>query len=134
MAWTFDSVKTLIETQENWIVESEGDCLSVSNDEGVDAFVYAGEQQLVVETPLFPLSKVNQPDALNLLVLKTHQLLPLTTIGIKHIGDEDYYVAFGSLSIDSKDTVVLEEIETLFLNVAEFIELYSDYLIQETHA
>jgi uncharacterized protein YjfI (DUF2170 family) len=134
MAWTFDSVKTLIETQENWVVESEGDCLSVSNDEGVDAFVYAGEQQLVVETPLFPFSKVNQPDALNLLVLKTHQLLPLTTIGIKHIGDEDYYVAFGSLSIDSKDTVVLEEIETLFLNVAEFIELYSDYLIQETHA
>lgn len=134
MAWTFDSVKALIEAQENRIVESEGDCLRVSNDEGTDVFVYAGEQQILVETPLFPLVKVSQPEALNQLVLRTHQLLPLTTIGIKHIGDEDYYVAFGSLSIDSKDTVVLEEIETLFLNVAEFMELYSDYLIQEVAA
>ena len=131
MTWTHESTRQLAEQQPGWVVESEGDCLSISNDEGVDAFLYAGAQQMIVETPLFPLSTVKETASLNDLILRTHQLLPLTTIGIKTIGGEDYYVAFGALSVDSKDTVVIEEIETLFANVDEFLELYAEYLNQE---
>ena len=131
MAWTFDGIKTLLETQNLWVVEAEGDCLSISNDEGVDAFLYAGEQQIIVETPLFAKQDVTNPAELNDLILRTHQLLPLTTIGIKEINGEDFYIAFGSLSADSKDTVLIEEVETLFLNVGEFIELYAQFLNTE---
>lgn len=131
MAWDLDSIKALTSAQESWQVEAESDCLSISNDEGVDAFIYAGEQQIIVETLLFPADNVKDTAALNDLILRTHQLLPLTTIGIKPIGEQDYYVAFGSLSAASKDSVLLEEIETLFINVGEFLELYADHLTSE---
>lgn len=128
MSWNKDTLLTLIEAQSNWIVESEGACLTISNDEGIDVFVYVGNQQMVVETALFPAASVKDKNALNELILRSHQLVPLTTIGINSIGDEEYYVAFGALSTDSKESVVLEEIETLFNNVPEFLDLYSDYL------
>jgi uncharacterized protein YjfI (DUF2170 family) len=131
MAWTFDGIKTLLESQNLWVVEAEGDCLSISNDEGVDAFLYAGEQQIVVETPLFAKQDVKDTAGLNELILRSHQLLPLTTIGIKNINGEAFYIAFGSLSAESKDSVLIEEIETLFLNVGEFIELYAQFLNTE---
>lgn len=131
MAWTYDSIKTLADQQADWVVEGEGNCLSISNDEGVDAFLYAGEEQVVVEAALFPLNSVANADALNELILRTHQLLPLTTVGIKTIGDEDYYIAFGSLSAKSSESEIIEEVNVLFANVGEFLELYCDHLKKE---
>lgn len=129
--WTNDTMKALAEQQSGWVVESESNCLSISNDEGIDAFLYAGEEQITVEAALFPLASVGNPGVLNDLILRTHQLLPLTTIGIKTIGNEDYYIAFGALSADSSDAVVIEEVETLFANIDEFLELYSEHLNKE---
>jgi len=114
--------------------QDEGQCISVSNDEGIDAFVFAGEQQLIVESALFPASSVADSAKLNDLILRTHQLMPLTTICIQQINGEDYYVAFGSLSINSKDVVVIEEIETLFNNISEFLDIYNEYLAEEATA
>lgn len=131
MTWSNDTIKTLLEAQPNWVVEQEGNCLSISNDEGVDTFLYVGNQQIVVETPLFPKASVKDPESLNDLILRTHQLLPLTTIGIKTIGTEDYYIAFGALSADSKDSVVIEEVDMLFANIDDFLEMYGEYLNQE---
>lgn len=132
MSWNQDSIKTLAESQPHWLVEKEGDCLSISNDEGIDAFLYAGGQQIIVESPLFAKRSVTDPVALNDLILRTHQLQPLSTIGIKTIGNEDYYIAFGALSAQSPDSVVLEEINTLFANVGDFLELYAEHLTLET--
>lgn len=134
MTWSNDTLKALSESQASWVVETEGECLSISNDEGIDAFVYAGGSQILVEAALFPASQVKDKAALDALVLRTHQLLPLTTICVNVINGEDYYVAFGSLSVESKDSVVIEEVETLFANVGEFLELYSELLIQEDAA
>lgn len=131
MAWDLESIKVLADTQEGWSIEVEDHCLSLSNDEGVDVFVYPGEQQLIAESLLFPMSSVKDVNSLNALVLRTHQLVPLTTIGIKQIAGEDYYIAFGALSADSKDSVVVEEIDTLFANVGEFLELYAEFLTHE---
>ncbi len=134
MSWSKDSLKALAEIQPSWVVEAEGDCLNVSNDEGIDVFVYVGNQQIVVETALFPAACVTDKAALNDLILHTHQLVPLTTICIHEISGEDYYVAFGALSTDSKDSVVVEEIEALFGNVAEFLDLYGEFLNMENVA
>lgn len=128
MSWNKDSLLALVQAHPDWVVEPEGDCLNIANDEGIDVFVYAGNKQILVETALFAASSVKDKDGLNNLILKSHQLVPLSTIGLKQIGDEDYYVAFGALSTDSKDSVVIEEIETLFENVTEFLDLYSEYL------
>ncbi|MCJ8313347.1 MAG: DUF2170 family protein [Saccharospirillaceae bacterium] len=132
MNWSHSTLKTLLEKNQNWLIESEGDCLSVSNDEGFDAFIYAGSEQLLVETALFPASAVKDSAKLNDLILRTHQLMPLTTICIHQIGDEDFYVAFGSLSINSKESVVLEEIEALFANVGDFLDMYNEFLKEES--
>lgn len=128
MTWSNETLKTLAESQSAWVVESEGDCLSISNDEGIDAFVYLGSRQISVEAALFPAAAVTDTAALNELVLRSHNLLPLTAICINDIAGEEYYVAFGALSVDSKDSVIVEEIETLFANVGEFLELYSEHL------
>ncbi|WP_226660931.1 DUF2170 family protein [Microbulbifer aggregans] len=125
MTWNNENLRQLAEQHPDWVVEAEGDCLSVSNDEGVDAFVYVGERQIVVESILFPVSQVNDQAALNKLILQTHQLVPLTTVAINNIGGEDYYVAFGALSVSSKDEVVIEEVETLFANVGDLLDLYA---------
>lgn len=134
MSWNKDALLKLAEAQPSWVVESEGECLNISNDEGIDVFVYVGNQQILAESALFSTSSVKDANALNSLILRSHQLLPLTAISINTIGDEEYYVAFGALSVDSKDSVVIEEIETLFNNVTEFLDLYSDYLNEEVVA
>ena len=134
MSWSNTSLQELAQAQEAWVVEAEGDCLTISNDEGIDAFVYVGHQQIIVETALFPASEVTDTAALNALILRSHHLLPLTAICINKIGDQDYYMAFGALSVDSKDSVVIEEIDTLFANTGEFLDAYNQYLTQETAA
>ena len=123
-----DHILRLMNEQINFTAEVEGDCISISNDEGVDAFLVVGEQQIVVETILFPLSAVTNVAALDAEILRTHRLVPLSTLAVSRIGDEEYYVAFGALSYDSKDEVIVEEVEALFANVTEFLELYSEYL------
>ncbi len=128
--WNTDSIAALARLQDDWTVEVEGDCLSISNDEGLDAFVYAGTSQLIAEVALFPQHQVKDTVALNELILRTHHILPLTAICIKEIAGHSYYVAFGALSVDSKESVVIEEIETLFNNVAEFLELYGEQLTE----
>ncbi|WP_226648628.1 DUF2170 family protein [Microbulbifer variabilis] len=131
MTWNHENLRQLAENHTGWVVESEGECLSISNDEGVDAFLYVGEKQIVVESILFPVSQVADVVALNEMILQTHQLVPLTAIAIKMIGGERYYVAFGALSVSSKDEVVIEEVETLFSNVGDFLDLYADHFEME---
>lgn len=123
-----EHILSLMNEQINFTAEMEGDCISISNDEGVDAFLVVGEQQLIVETILFPISAVKDTAVLDADIMRTHHLVPLTTLAVSQIGDEEYYVAFGALSVDSKDEVIVEEVEALFSNVPEFLELYSEHL------
>lgn len=123
-----EHILSLMNEQINFTAEMEGECISISNDEGVDAFLVVGEQQIIAETILFPISAVNDTAALDADIMRTHHLVPLTTLAVSSIGDAEYYVAFGALSVDSKDEVIVEEVEALFSNVPEFLELYSEHL------
>ena len=134
MNWNNDKLKELADSQQSWEVAAKGDCLDITSDDGINAYIYVGEQQIIAETILFPASQVTDKAAMNDLILRTHNLLPLTTICINKIGGEDFYAAFGSLSVDSKGSVVIEEIETLFANFGEFLELYREFLTEETVA
>ena len=120
----------LINSQANLSASTEESCIAITSDEGVEAFLTVGEQQIVVEGLLFNVGSVKDVQELNDRVLRTMHLLPLTSVAIKTIADEDYYVAFGALSAESKPAVIIEEIETLFANIDDFIELYADYLVE----
>ncbi|GDY24687.1 MULTISPECIES: DUF2170 family protein [unclassified Agarivorans] len=127
MSWNSASLELLAKAHPDWTVDNDGGCLCITNDEGIDAFAYIGEQQMLIEVVLFGCDVVTDSAKLNALILRSHHLLPLSAIGIKHIGDQDYYIAFGALSTKSLDEVVIEEIETLYSNVSEFVELYSEF-------
>jgi len=128
MAWDINSLSGVFSEDKTYVVSQEGDCLIVTNEDGVDAFVSVSGSQIVMEVSLFSTSSVSNVNALNADILKTHQMLPLSSICVSNIGGTEYYLAFGALSSESKEETIKIEVETLFLNVPEFLEAYRDHL------
>ena len=128
MTWELSTLENVLAKKNNWVVSLENDCLCVSNEDGLDAFVAVSGEQIIVETILFSKRQVKDVAALNDEILKTHQIFPLTTIGITTFEGEEYYVAFGSLSSGSKEESILVEVEMLFENVTGFLDAYESYL------
>lgn len=128
MPWGITQLEALLSQCDGWAVHAENGCLCVTNEDGLDAYVAVSGSQIIVETVLFAKKQVRDTAALNEEILKTHQLFPLTTIGISSIEGEDYYTSFGALSPQSKEESVILEVETLFSNVTGFLDAYADYL------
>ena len=128
MSWTLSQLTELLAQHPDWVVNAENDCLCVTNEDGLDAYVVVSGAQILVEAILFGKNQVSDVTALNEEILKTHQVFPLTTIGITTIENEDYYMAFGALSSQSKAESVTIEIETLFGNVAGFLDAYENFI------
>jgi len=128
MSWNLSQLTELLFTREGWVVHPEDGCLCVTNEDGLDAYVAVCGEQIVVESILFAKNQVSDVAGLNEEILKTHQVFPLTTIGITVVESEEYYMAFGALSSQSKPETVMIEVETLFDNVAGFLDAYEDYL------
>ncbi len=128
MNWDLSAIEASLSKQNKWVVHSENNCLFITNEDGLDAYVAVSGEQIVVESILFASSSVTDSAALNEHILKTHQVFPLTTIGITNVEDDDYYMAFGALSSQSKEESIIIEVETLFDNVAAFLDAYEDYL------
>lgn len=128
MAWDINSLSGVFGKDENFVVSTEGDCIIITNEDGVDAFISVCGSQIVMEVSLFAASSVNDVNVLNAEILKTHQLLPLSSICVSVIDGTEYYLAFGALSSESKEETIKIEVETLFQNVPEFLEAYRDHL------
>ncbi len=92
-------------------------------------FVAVGGEQIIVEAYLWPLAHVADPAAFNMHVLRTHKLLPLSTISIENVGGVLSYTMFGSLDTRSSLASLMFEIETLADNVISGTEAYADYLL-----
>ena len=81
--------------------------------------------QILVDTMLWPVDDVADPDEFNAMILKTHKLLALSTFGIRTGPDgNDYYELFGALSAGSILESVIFEIETLAYNAMRVAEAY----------
>ncbi len=128
MNWDLDQLNNLISKQADLVVTKEEDCLLIANADGLDAWMAISGEQILVESLLFAQSEVNDVAALNEAILTTHMLFPLTTVGISNLDGSSYYTAFGSLSAQSKESSILIEVETLFQNVAAFLDAYQEYL------
>jgi len=128
MTWNLSQLATLLSQNEDWAVTEENECLCITNEDGLDAYLAVSGMQIIVESILFAKNQVNDPAALNDEILKTHQVFPLTTVSIKTVDDEEYYVAFGALSSQSKEESITIELQALFDNVSGFLDAYESFL------
>ncbi|GAB6261142.1 DUF2170 family protein [Photobacterium sp. 53610] len=130
--WQLSDLAPLLSEHDGWQVELQGQALLIRNEDNIEAFLAVSGEQILVEVVLFDAAQVKDTDALNNEILRTHKMFPLSTIGINSINGNDYYIAFGSLSSQSKAESVVIEVATLFRNVEAFIDLYQDYLKEQT--
>jgi hypothetical protein len=129
MGWDLVKLENCLSQRDDYTVTKETGCLRITNSDGIDAYLAISGEQIIVEALLFAKSQVSDCARLNEEILKTHQIFPLTTIGITSVEDEDYYMAFGALSAQSKEESVLIEVDMLFHNIEAFIDAYQDHLI-----
>ncbi|MDV7105331.1 DUF2170 family protein [Vibrio sp. TH_r3] len=124
------SLISALSEHDGWVVKENESTVVITNEDNIDAFLAISGEQILVEVILFSKSQVKNAQELNDYVLKTHKMFPLTTVGINEIDGEEYYVAFGSLSSQSKLESIIIEVATLFRNVEAFIDLYQEYLTE----
>jgi uncharacterized protein YjfI (DUF2170 family) len=128
MTWNLEQLSELFSKNDNWAVSLEPGCICLTNEDGLDAFVAVSGKQIVVQSILFSKKQVNDAAALNEEILKTHQLFPLTSVGINQIDNETYYTAFGAISSSTDEASLLVEVDTLFSNVSGFLDTYEQFL------
>jgi uncharacterized protein YjfI (DUF2170 family) len=97
-------------------------------------FVAVGGEQVIVEALLWPVSSVADPVAFNAHVLRTHKLLPLSTIGIEQIGDVPWYTIYGALDTRSSLPTICFEVETLAENVLAAVDAWRPFLTEAAAA
>lgn len=86
-------------------------------------------EQVIVESVLWPLDKVEDAAGFNEAVLRSHKYFPLSTISLDIMPNgESYYHMFGALSARSSVSEICFEIEMLAENVIQATEAYSRFL------
>ncbi len=128
MNWDLDKLESLLKEYDDFVVTREEGCLLIANQDGIDAWLAISGEQILVESLLFSSTQVADKAALDHEILSTHMVFPLTTVGISTINGEEYYTAFGALSAHSKAESIIIEVETLFQNVASFLDAYETHL------
>lgn len=94
----------------------------------LSVYIAVGGEQIIVEAYLWPVAQVADPDAFNAHVLRTHKLLPLSTISLQDIAGIPSYTMFGALDAHSSLPSLMFEIATLADNVISATEAYAGYL------
>lgn len=138
-AWTTDLLFKTLSSSE--AISSER--MSLDLIEGVDptlhftlhqfgdlpVFLTVSGQQIIAEAVLWSINEVNDRNAFNEAVLRTHKYFPLSTISLDQIaGKTDYYYMFGALSSTSSIENIIAEVETLGSNVIQATEAYAEYI------
>lgn len=135
MSWSLLSLFEAIgETDEvvNGQIELEliDDCIIATMTEHGDlpVVITVSEQQMLMQAALFPLSAIKDPVALNEEFLRTHKYLPLSTVAIERINNQDQYVLFGALSASSTLENVMLELSTLATNVLNVADACEEHI------
>ncbi len=131
MAWTVETLSAALlqSSTLNLNIRHEADALIIKLDDYGDLQLnlLLTSRQIIIETYICPLSEIKQQDAFNAFLLRNQKLLPLSSVGISPVGGEEYYVAFGALSLNSSLDDILLEISTLAQNALDLAELTDDF-------
>lgn len=84
-------------------------------------------RQIIIETVICPVRSIHQQDDFNIFLLRNQKLLPLSSVGISRVQQDEYYVAFGALSLNSSLNDVVLEMSTLADNALDLAEITEEY-------
>lgn len=84
-------------------------------------------RQIIIETVICPVNSIQYQDKFNVFILRNQKLLPLSSVGISRVQQEEYYVAFGALSLNSSLADVILEMTTLADNALDLAEITEEY-------
>lgn len=84
-------------------------------------------RQIIIETVICPVNSIQYQDKFNVFILRNQKLLPLSSVGISRVQQEEYYVAFGALSLYSSLADVILEMTTLADNALDLAEITEEY-------
>ena len=100
----------------------------------LSVFLAVGGEQILVEAYLWPVADVSDPDVFNAHVLRTHKLLPLSSISLQDVAGVPSYTMFGALDMHTSLPSLMVEVEALADNVIAATEAYSDFLLPQEDA
>ncbi|WP_336284422.1 YjfI family protein [Citrobacter arsenatis] len=131
MAWTPQLFAEALQTLPELNIEieyNEQSLIVKMNDYGdLPLSILFTSRQLIIETVICPVSSINQQDEFNIFLLRNQKLLPLSSVGISHVQQDEYYVAFGALSLNSSLNDVVLEMTTLADNALDLAEITEEY-------
>lgn len=131
MAWTprtlADALNNIAELDID-IENKESSLIIKMNDYGdLQLTVLFTSQQIIIETYICPVNTIKNAAEFNFFLLRNQKVLPLSSVGISRVKQEEYYIAFGALSLNSSLDDVTLEITTLVENALDIAEITQDY-------
>lgn len=131
MTWNPLALATALQTvpeQNIDVTNSENALIIKMNDYGdLPLSVLFTSRQIIIETIICPVSSIHQQDEFNVFLLRNQKLLPLSSVGISRVQHDEYYVAFGALSLNSSLDDVVLEMTTLADNALDLAEITEEY-------
>ena len=115
--------------KDNAKIELIDDCILVTNNNLGDLkiLITVNDTQMIMESVLFAVDKVENVAKMNDEFLRTHKYLPLSMVGIEKINNKDHYVLIGALSSNSTLENIELEIKILSNNLLALSESCSEY-------
>lgn len=131
MSWTPQLLAEALQTfhQLNIDIECNDHSLIIKmNDYGdLPLSILLTSRQIIIETVICPVSSIHHQNEFNLFLLRNQKLLPLSSVGISRVQQDEYYVAFGALSLNSSLGDVVLEMTTLADNALDLAEITEEY-------
>jgi uncharacterized protein YjfI (DUF2170 family) len=134
--WTIDTLRKafaeleLVTSGRVGLSDGGGDSILLTMTDHGDLPVYiaVSGDQVLVDTTLVEVAKVQDAAAFNSLVLRSRDLFPLSSVGIETLGTgTEVYCMFGALSSASDLTVIVQEVLTLADNVIRAVDAFEDH-------
>ncbi|RNL68693.1 DUF2170 family protein [Citrobacter sp. MH181794] len=131
MAWTPQLLAEAIQTLPELNIDieyNEQSLIIKMNDYGdLSLGILFTSRQIIIETVICLVSSINQQNEFNIFLLRNQKLLPLSSVGISRVQQDEYYIAFGALSLNSSLDDVVLEMTTLADNALDLAEITEEY-------
>ncbi|XNM61631.1 DUF2170 family protein [Escherichia coli] len=77
--------------------------------------------------PYLSVSSMSDANEFNTFLLRNQKMMPLSSVGISSVQQEEYYIVFGALSLKSSLEDILLEITSLVDNALDLAEITEEY-------
>lgn len=132
MRWSLSSLADELSRQRDIYIDlkNNNDVLIIKMNEYGDLplSIFITSQQIIIETYICPVNDIKRQADFNLFLLRNQKMLPLSSVGISQIQYDEYYVAFGALSVSSSLEDIILEITTLAENALDLAELTQEFI------